>query len=56
MPLNLERRKAVMSRSIKLGHCVCDPQQAVSVRLFKEHNVCPCAGEKLPVKPAEPCA
>ena len=25
--VNAKRRKAVMSRSIKLGHCVCNPRK-----------------------------
>ena len=48
MPVSLERRKTVMTRSIRLGHCVCNPRQGCPCDLFKEHNVCPCAGEKLP--------
>ncbi len=44
------RRRAVLGRSIKLGHCVCDPRKPCPCDLFKTHNVCQCAGEKLPVK------
>ena len=44
------RRKAVMSRSIKLGHCVCDPKKPCPCDVFKEHDVCLCAGERLPVR------
>ncbi len=47
--INLARRKAVMSRSVRLGHCVCNTQQACPCDTFRLHNVCPCAGEKLPV-------
>ena len=50
MAINIERRKAVMARSKKLGHCVCNPKQGCPCDTFREHNVCPCAGEKLPVK------
>ena len=46
--IDLERRKTVMTRSIKLGHCVCDPHQGCPCETFKNHNVCPCAGERLP--------
>jgi selenide,water dikinase len=53
MAINLERRKTVMARSIKLGHCVCNPRQGCPCDLFKQHNVCPCAGEKMP-PPAGP--
>ena len=44
------RRKAVMTRSIRLGHCVCDPKKPCPCDVFKEHDVCQCAGERLPVK------
>jgi len=44
---NLERRKRVMQRSIKLGHCVCDPKKPCPCDIFKEKNICLCAGERL---------
>jgi len=44
-----EKRKRVMARSIKLGHCVCDPRKPCPCPLFKEKNVCTCAGEKVPL-------
>jgi len=50
MPIDLKRRKAVMARSVKLGHCICNPKQACPCFTFKEFNICTCAGEKLPVK------
>ena len=43
----MERRKRVMQRSIRLGHCICDPQQPCPCPLFKAKNVCTCAGERL---------
>jgi selenide,water dikinase len=45
--INMERRKRVMQRSIRLGHCICDPKQPCPCPLFKEKNVCTCAGERL---------
>ena len=42
-----EKRRTVMTRSIKLGHCICNPKQACPCDLFKEKNVCLCAGERL---------
>jgi len=45
-----EKRKRVMARSIKLGHCVCDPRKPCPCPLFKEKNVCTCAGEKVPLE------
>ena len=50
MAVNLRRRKAVMARSRKLGHCVCNPRQGCPCDMLKAHNVCPCAGERLPPK------
>ncbi len=44
---NLERRKRVMQRSMRVGHCVCDPKQPCPCDLFKEKNICLCAGERL---------
>ncbi len=38
-----------MARSRKLGHCVCDPRKPCPCPLFKEKNVCTCAGERVPV-------
>ena len=52
MTPNSSRRKTVMSRSIKLGHCVCNPKKPCPCDIFKEYNVCQCAGEKLPTKPS----
>lgn len=42
-----EKRKQIMQRSIKLGHCICNPKQPCPCDLFKEENVCLCAGERL---------
>lgn len=50
MSENQSRRKSVMSRSIKLGHCVCNPKQPCPCETFKQYNICQCAGERLPVK------
>jgi selenide,water dikinase len=46
----MHRRKAIMARSIKLGHCVCNPKIPCPCPAFQEFNVCTCAGERLPVK------
>ncbi|HPD46673.1 MAG TPA: selenide, water dikinase SelD [Anaerohalosphaeraceae bacterium] len=44
---NLEKRKRIMKRSIKLGHCICDPKQPCPCDLFKSKDICLCAGERL---------
>ncbi len=36
-----------MGRSIRLGHCVCNPRKPCPCDLFKERDVCLCAGEQL---------
>jgi selenide,water dikinase len=48
-----ERRKRVMQRSIRLGHCICDPKKPCPCDIFKEKNICLCAGERLEA-PTEP--
>ena len=35
-----------MQRSIKLGHCVCDPKRPCPCDVFKEQGICLCAGER----------
>ena len=45
--IHTERRKRVMQRSIKLGHCVCDPKKPCPCDIFKGKNICLCAGERL---------
>ena len=53
--INMERRKRVMQRSIRLGHCICDPKKPCPCDIFKEQNICLCAGERLesPTGPIE---
>ena len=47
MAKNTERRKRVMQRSIRLGHCICDPKKPCPCNLLKEKDICLCAGERL---------
>ncbi|MHC4883580.1 MAG: selenide, water dikinase SelD [Planctomycetota bacterium] len=49
-PEQREKRKRIMQRSIALGHCVCDPKKPCPCPLFREKDVCECAGERLPVR------
>ncbi|MBN1345316.1 MAG: selenide, water dikinase SelD [Phycisphaerae bacterium] len=44
---NAEKRKRVMARSMRLGHCVCNPKQPCPCDTLRDLNVCPCAGERL---------
>ncbi|MCP4643951.1 MAG: selenide, water dikinase SelD [bacterium] len=50
MTIDMSRRRAVMDRSQKLGHCICNPKHPCPCPPLIEQNVCPCAGERLPVK------
>ena len=45
--INLKKRKKIMERSVRLGHCICNPKQNCPCPLFTEKNVCLCAGERL---------
>jgi selenide,water dikinase len=45
--VDLKKRKNIMQRSIKLGYCICNPKQGCPCDVFKEKNVCLCAGERL---------
>ena len=44
-----------MQRSIRLGHCICDAAQPCPCDLFKEKDICMCAGERMDV-PDSPIA
>jgi selenide, water dikinase len=44
---DLAKRKRVMARSMRLGHCICDPRQPCPCDVLREMDVCPCAGERL---------
>ncbi len=45
--IDLEKRRRIMARSVKLGHCICNPRQSCPCELFKSRDVCQCAGERL---------
>jgi selenide,water dikinase len=40
------KRKRIMGRSIRLGHCICNPKEPCPCDLFKQKNVCLCSGER----------
>ena len=44
---DLEKRKRVMARSMRLGHCICDHKKPCPCDIFKEKDICPCAGERV---------
>ncbi len=40
------KRKKVMARSMQLGHCICNPKKPCPCDVFREKDLCPCAGER----------
>ncbi len=48
-----EKRKVVMGRSRRLGHCICNPKKPCPCDVVIEKNVCLCAGERLPDAPED---
>ena len=44
--VDLEKRRRIMGRSVKLGHCICNPKEPCPCDLFKRKNVCLCSGER----------
>lgn len=48
---DLAKRQRVMGRSMQLGHCICDAKKPCPCDTLREHDVCPCAGERLAPAP-----
>jgi selenide, water dikinase len=46
------KRRRIMQRSMKLGHCICDPRRPCPCDVFTEQGLCPCSGDR--PDPAEP--
>jgi selenide,water dikinase len=44
--IDYEKRKRIMGRSVRLGHCICNPKEPCPCDLFKQKNVCLCSGER----------
>jgi selenide,water dikinase len=54
MKIDLARRRRVMERSQRLGHCICDVRRPCPCDVFRDDGFCPCAGERPdPVDPAQ---
>lgn len=48
------KRRRIMQRSKKLGHCICDPRRPCPCDVFTGQGLCPCAGDRPdPVDPGE---
>ncbi len=50
--VDLAKRRRIMQRSMKLGHCVCDPRRPCPCDVFKDDGICLCAGERPDPVPA----
>jgi selenide,water dikinase len=46
MKIDLAKRRRVMERSQRLGHCICDPRRPCPCDVFRDQSICPCAGER----------
>ncbi|MGO8676516.1 MAG: selenide, water dikinase SelD [Limisphaerales bacterium] len=46
MTPDLAKRRRVMERSQRLGHCICDPRRPCPCDVFRDQQICPCAGER----------
>lgn len=46
MKVDLAKRRAVMERSMRLGHCICEPRRSCPCEVFRTKGICPCAGER----------
>jgi selenide,water dikinase len=46
MKIDLAKRRVVMERSKRLGHCICNVQRPCPCDVLREQNLCPCAGER----------
>jgi selenide,water dikinase len=46
MKIDIAKRRRVMERSQRLGHCICDPRRPCPCDVFREQSICPCAGER----------
>lgn len=51
--IDLAKRRRIMQRSQKLGHCICDPKRPCPCDVFTEQGICPCAGERPDPVPAD---
>jgi hypothetical protein len=46
MKIDFAKRRRVMERSQRLGHCICDVRRPCPCDVLRDQNVCPCAGER----------
>jgi selenide,water dikinase len=46
MKIDLAKRRRMMERSRRLGHCICDVRRPCPCDVFRDDGICPCAGER----------
>jgi selenide,water dikinase len=46
MKIDFAKRRRVMERSQRLGHCICDVRRPCPCDVFRDGGICPCAGER----------
>lgn len=46
MKIDFAKRRRVMERSRRLGHCICDVRRPCPCDVFRNDHLCPCAGER----------
>ena len=46
MNIDTDKRRRVMERSMRLGHCICEPRRPCPCDVFRDQGICPCAGER----------
>jgi selenide,water dikinase len=44
--IDYKKRKLIMGRSLRLGHCICNPKDPCPCETFKRRNICVCAAER----------
>ena len=44
--IDIAKRRRIMKRSMKIGHCICDPKRPCPCDVFTNMGLCPCAGER----------
>jgi len=46
MKIDYAKRRRMMERSRRLGHCICDVRRPCPCDVFRDDGICPCAGER----------
>lgn len=46
MKIDIAKRRRMMERSRRLGHCICDVRRPCPCDVFRNDGICPCASER----------